>query len=298
MTNSVRVFAPAKINLFLHVGERRRDGFHVLQSLVVFVDVGDELRLSPARRFTLALDGPFAHALEDQADNLVLRAAQALGQGLGLDAGANIVLTKNLPVASGIGGGSADAAATLRGLVCLWRDFRDQIKLITCADAVAATVGSDVPVCASSVPSWMEGRGEIVTPAGILAHYPMVLVNPGAPVATADVFRALESRSGTSMDKPPNLHDKNALLQFLATTRNDLEVPASAIQPAIGDVLKILAAQPGALMVRMSGSGATCFALFEYEAASQAAAESIAAQRPGWWVRATRIAHNNIGAPQ
>ncbi len=294
MANSVRAFAPAKINLFLHVGEKRGDGYHGLQSLVVFADVGDELTFRPSDTLSLNIEGPFAGELSPGGDNLVLKAARRLAEIAGISSGAEIVLTKNLPVASGIGGGSADAGAALRGLVHLWRRHPDSLKLIACAEAI----GSDVPVCLVSAPSWMEGRGEIVTPAGIVPQFPMVLVNPGMPVATADVFRALETKSGVRMEKPRTLRDGNSLLQLLAATANDLEVPARAIQPAIDEVLKALAAQSGVLMARMSGSGATCFALFESDAASQAAAENIAMQRPEWWVRATRIAHNAIGAVQ
>lgn len=301
MTNSaVRVFAPAKINLFLHVGEKRADGFHALQSLVVFADIGDELVLRSGRAVSLAIEGPFAGLLSGERDNFVLRAARLLANKSELSFGADIALFKNLPVASGIGGGSADAAATLRGLARLWRSLPEQelLRVELNARDWAAELGSDVPVCLGSTPSWMEGRGEIITPAGAVPQFPLVLVNPGVPVATASVFRALKDRRGTNIKKIEALHDRKVLLDFLAETFNDLEVPAREIQPVIGDVLDALAAQPGALVTRMSGSGATCFALFESDDASTAAAEVIASRQPGWWVRAGRVAHDAIGVPQ
>lgn len=299
-THSVRVFAPAKINLFLHVGDKRADGFHALQSLVVFAAAGDVLHLKRARRLSLAVEGPFAAALAGESDNLVLRAARTLGEAMELPLGAEIVLTKNLPVASGIGGGSADAAAALRGMARLWSHAIEPRlhELEALALARAAAIGSDVPVCVASRPAWMEGRGEVVTSAGILPQLPMVLVNPGVPVATAAIFRALDTRRGVRMEKPRDLHDRGALLGFLAGTGNDLEAPARALAPVIGEVLDMLASQSGVLLARMSGSGATCFALFDGEEASTEAARKIAALQPNWWVQPTRIAHDAIGDAQ
>jgi len=301
VTNSVRVFAPAKINLFLHVGDKRADGYHALQSLVVFADVGDELTLHRSRTLSLAIEGPFAGPLSIEGDNLVLRTARLLAEKLELPLGADIVLTKNLPVASGIGGGSADAGAAMRGLTRLWRRFLDpqkQLHIEQGAGRWATELGSDVPVCLRSSPSWMEGRGELITAAGIVPQFPLLLVNPGVAVSTGPIFQALKERRGTRMEKPEALHDKKTLLEFLAATINDLETPAREIQPVIGDVLDTLAAQPGALLTRMSGSGATCFALFESEDASTAAAEVIASRQRGWWVRAGRVAHDAVGIPQ
>ncbi|HWA90930.1 MAG TPA: 4-(cytidine 5'-diphospho)-2-C-methyl-D-erythritol kinase [Rhizomicrobium sp.] len=260
-TPSVRVFAPAKINLFLHVGDKRADGFHALESLAVFVDVGDELAFAPSPELSLAIDGPFAGELTGEGDNLVLKAARALGMT------AAITLTKNLPVASGIGGGSADAAAVLRGLGKGRHDLRE----------IAEALGSDVPVCVPSKPAWMEGRGEILTPMTVPEMH-LVLVNPRVGVSTAAVFRALERRSGLGAVK------SNAL----DGTRNDLEAPARALQPVIGEVLDAIATLPGARLARMSGSGATCFGLFGEALVAARAAEQLAAKYPGWWVRATR----------
>ena len=269
--SAVRVFAPAKINLFLHVGDRRADGFHPLQSLAVFVDAGDELALERSDRLTLAIEGPFAEGLASGADNLVIRAAHAL------NATGRIVLTKNLPVASGIGGGSADAAAALRGLDTHWDLNRGDLR------DLAATLGSDVPVCLDSKAAWMEGRGEALTPAAVPPQ-PMVLVNPRVGVSTAEVFRTLRSRTGVGMP----LELSGDLVGFLRRMRNDLEAPARAIQPVIGDVLEALAAAPDILLARMSGSGATCFGLFADDASATKAARILSAGHPNWWVRAAK----------
>ncbi|HTT97153.1 MAG TPA: 4-(cytidine 5'-diphospho)-2-C-methyl-D-erythritol kinase [Rhizomicrobium sp.] len=272
MTNSVHVFAPAKINLFLHVGDKRADGFHPLESLAVFVDVGDELTIERSSELSLSLDGPFAEGLQAESDNLVLRAARAL------NATGCIALTKNLPVASGIGGGSADAAAALRGLNQLYGLNRTDLE------TVAATLGSDVPVCVGSQSAWMQGRGEILTPAAV-PPLAMVLVNPRVGVSTAEVFRTLKSRSGIGRD----LTLKGDLLPLLKSTTNDLEAPARAIQPVIGNVLDALGAAPNAQLARMSGSGATCFGVFSDEASAGRAARYLSGAHPTWWVRAANV---------
>ena len=268
--------APAKINLFLHVGERRADGFHPLQSLAVFTDMGDALQIEPAPVLSLNIQGPFAKGLEGESDNLVLRAARALSYQ-----GAKLTLTKNLPVASGIGGGSADAAAALRGLNRLWALEKDEAAL----REIAAGLGSDIPVCVLSCASFMEGRGEVLRPVQAMPRVPMLLVNPGVAVPTRDVFAALQSRSGADLALPQgHFADTADLLRFLETTRNDLEEPARRIQPVIGEVLSAMAALPGALLARMSGSGATCFALFPDDDCCVRAAEKLKAAQPGWWI--------------
>jgi len=280
----VEEFAPAKINLFLHVGDRRADGYHPLESLVVFVDAGDTLTFENADALSLTLDGPFGDGLAGEGDNLVLRAARALAAKAGIAMGAAIKLTKNLPVASGIGGGSADAAAALRGLARLW-------KLDIGPDAmmeVAASLGSDVPVCMASRSSFMEGRGEIVTALNGVPPAAMVLVNPGVAVPTPAVFRALNERSGLGMARPSSFGaDAHALAAYLRKTKNDLEAPALAIAPAIREVLGELSRMPGVLLARMSGSGATCFGLFED--GSEMAAIALAHSHPAWWVKSARI---------
>jgi 4-diphosphocytidyl-2-C-methyl-D-erythritol kinase len=278
--------APAKINLFLHVGDKRSDGFHPLQSLAVFTDMGDVLAIESAPSLSLAIDGPFAMGLNGEGDNLVVRAARALGGG-----GAALTLTKNLPVASGIGGGSSDAAAALRGLRALWNDNRDDAALQT----IAAALGSDIPVCLDAVPAFMEGRGEILRGVNAMPRVPMLLVNPGVAVPTRDVFAALATRSGAEMELPHGrFRDTADLLRFLETTRNDLEAPARTLQPVIGDVLAALAALPGALLSRMSGSGATCFGIFVDDDCCRRAAELLARAHPGWWIAPTFVPETGI----
>ncbi len=278
--------APAKINLFLHVGERRADGFHPLQSLAVLTDMGDVLAIEPAPVLSLAIDGPFAKGLDGEGDNLVLRAARALGSD-----GAKLILTKNLPVASGIGGGSSDAAAALRGLRALWNDSRDDAAL----QAIAAGLGSDIPVCLDAAAAFMEGRGEILRGVEAMPRVPMLLVNPGVAVPTRDVFAALQTRSGAEMALPRGyFRDTADLLRFLETTRNDLEAPARALQPVIGDVLTALAALPGALLSRMSGSGATCFGIFADDDCCRRAADLLARAHPGWWIAPTFVPETGI----
>ncbi|HKY17544.1 MAG TPA: 4-(cytidine 5'-diphospho)-2-C-methyl-D-erythritol kinase [Rhizomicrobium sp.] len=274
--------APAKINLFLHVGGRREDGFHPLQSLAVFTQAGDVLALEAASNLSLAIAGPFAKGLEGEGDNLVLRAAKALLEKSALSPqGAKMTLTKNLPVASGIGGGSADAAAALRGLRRLWNLEMDDDAL----QAIAAGLGSDIPACALSAPCFMEGRGEILRAPQSMPHVPMLLVNPGVAVPTKDVFSALQTRSGVEMSLPQGrFQDTADLLRFLETTHNDLEEPARRLQPVIGKVLAALASLPGALFARMSGSGATCFAIFPDDACCDRAAEILKKAHPDWWI--------------
>lgn len=271
--------APAKINLFLHVGARRADGFHPLQSLAVFTEMGDELALAPASELSLAINGPFAQGLDGEGDNLVLRAARALSSE-----GAALTLTKNLPVASGIGGGSSDAAAALRGLRRLLSVDVPDARL----REIAATLGSDIPVCLDARSSFMEGRGEILRAVGAMPRISMLLVNPKVAVPTKDVFAMLADRSGTELALPlDGFRDTADLLRFLETTRNDLEAPARKLQPVIGEVLDAIAALPGALFTRMSGSGATCFGIFADDGCCQRAAEILWDTAPGWWIAPT-----------
>lgn len=271
--------APAKINLFLHVGARRADGFHPLQSLAVFTEMGDELALAPASELSLAINGPFAQGLDGEGDNLVLRAARALSSE-----GAALTLTKNLPVASGIGGGSSDAAAALRGLRRLLSVDVPDARL----REIAATLGSDIPVCLDARSSFMEGRGEILRAVGAMPRIAMLLVNPKVAVPTKDVFAMLADRSGTELALPlDGFRDTADLLRFLETTRNDLEAPARKLQPVIGEVLDAIAALPGALFTRMSGSGATCFGIFADDGCCQRAAEILWDTAPGWWIAPT-----------
>jgi len=283
--DAVKVFAPAKINLFLHVGERRSDGYHELESLVVFADVGDELLIEPAKSFSLALDGPFGGKLANEQDNLIAKAARALGAKAGRSLDVRITLTKNLPVASGIGGGSADAAATLRGLVQFWDIKIPHNELHT----IAESLGSDVPACLLSETLWMTGRGEGIEPVPGLPPAPLVLVNPGVAVSTARIFANLKNRVGVGQAAKPKADlSVLALADYFKSNRNDLEKPAREIAPAIDEVLQAIS-HSGALRARMSGSGATCFGLFADDKSAGAAAAKIAEDHPDWWVKKARI---------
>jgi 4-diphosphocytidyl-2-C-methyl-D-erythritol kinase len=281
---AVRVFAPAKINLCLHVTGKRADGFHDLQSLVAFADVGDRLTLEPAVEFSLALEGSFAAELRGEKDNLVLRAARLLAAKVEGHEGARIILKKELPVASGIGGGSADAAAALRGLMHLWGREEDGIDLGT----LGASLGSDVPVCVPSQAAWMEGRGEIVTALPALPAVSLVLVNPGVSVSTADIFRRLSIRERQRLERPEPFASGGDLVCYLRATQNDLEEPALTAAPIIGSVIERLS-HAGASLARMSGSGATCFGLFETDGQAKAVAEKLRSDEPAWWVRSGRF---------
>jgi 4-diphosphocytidyl-2-C-methyl-D-erythritol kinase len=266
--------APAKINLFLHVTGRRDDGYHLLDSLVVFAGAGDRLTAEPAASLSLELDGPFGAALAGEEDNLVLRAARALAATAGIQAGARLRLTKNLPVASGIGGGSADAAAALRLLARLW-------QLPAPDSGLALGLGADVPVCLAGRPARMQGIGERLLRAPTLPRFGLVLVNPGVAVSTPAVFRARRDGFHPPAALPDGWPDAAAMAADLALCANDLEAAAISLAPAVAEALAALAALPGALLARMSGSGATCFALFADPARAAAAAAEIA--RPGWW---------------
>lgn len=270
-------FAPAKVNLTLHVTGRRPDGYHLLDSLVAFAGVGDRVTARPTDSLSLAIEGPFAAGLDIGADNLVMRAAQALAP----DRGVAIGLTKALPVASGIGGGSADAAATLRVLSALWGVPLPPANRL-------AGLGADVPVCLAGRPRRMRGIGELLDDVPALPPAWLVLANPGVPVPTPAVFAALTRRDGAPMpDRLPDWADAGDLARFLAAQRNDLEAAAITIAPVIGQVLTALGATDGCLIARMSGSGATCFGLYASETQARHAARVLV--QPGWWVVAAPL---------
>lgn len=272
--------ARAKINLSLHVTGQRGDGYHLLDSLVVFVEWGDRITCTPAKNLTLTLRGPEAGGLTVGEDNLVLRAARAFGDS----AGAAITLDKELPVASGIGGGSADAAATLVALSRLWgRPMPDA--------ATVLALGADVPVCLAGQPARMQGIGEHVTPlAQPLPEAALVLVNPRVQVSTPAVFKALARKDNPSMPAVlPRLSGVAELAAFLQMQRNDLEAPAIALEPVIATAKRALGGQPGCHLARMSGSGATCFGLFADPLSAAAAASALRAAHPEWWVQSAAI---------
>jgi 4-diphosphocytidyl-2-C-methyl-D-erythritol kinase len=277
---TIKIVAPAKINLFLHVVGKRADGYHLLESLVSFADVGDEIELTEALSFDLTIDGPFAKNLPGSSANLVARAAQMLAEYAGRTADVRIRLTKNLPVASGIGGGSSDAAATLLGCAQLWN-----LKSLPTDGEIASHLGADVPVCLRRRPTMMTGIGEILADAPHVPDANVVLVHPGQSLNTSDVFRAYRG---------PFTSSGKALLassvrDILATTQNDLQSAALSLAPAIGDILTALESQPGCIGARMSGSGATCFGLYQDRASATDAALNIKAAHAKWWFSIGRL---------
>ncbi len=283
---TVNVFAPAKINLTLHVTGQRRDGHHTLDSLVVFAPFGDTLTIQNSKTLKLTVDGPERFDVPDDMANLVLRVAHMLAE----DRGAAIALTKNLPVASGIGGGSADAAAALRGLLQFWRlgDMTsmsdDQLRPYA---AQLLELGADIPMCMISSPARIGGIGEKIVPLTDLPPLPALLVNPRQPVSTPEVFTALRPRINPAMPETiPAFTGTLDFVEWLAQQRNDLQATAIGLQPAIADVLKSLAKSDRVLLSRMSGSGATCFGLFPDKASAVAAGEFIRRDHPAWWVAA------------
>jgi 4-diphosphocytidyl-2-C-methyl-D-erythritol kinase len=279
--------AQAKLNLYLHVVGKRDDGFHLLDSLVAFADIADRVAAAPAPRLSLAVAGPFAGDLaNDDATNLVWRAAEALARRLGREPGVALTLEKNLPVASGIGGGSSDAAATLRALLDLWQAKLDDSALA----AIAAGLGADVPVCLAARASWLGGIGERIDAAPALPRAALVLVNPGIALPTATVFKARRGAFSMPARFAAAPADAAALAAMLAERRNDLTDAAIAQVPLIATVLERLGAAEGALLARMSGSGATCFGLFMTEREAHAAAAKLRAAEPSWWVAAGSLA--------
>ena len=280
--------APAKLNLTLRIVGKRADGYHELDSIVAFTELGDVVRATPADDLALMVDGPFASALANAgpaADNLVLKAADLLAQTSGTRRGARLVLTKNLPIASGIGGGSTDAAAALAALAALWNLALDRAAL----HALALRLGADVPVCLDGQACRMQGIGEILTPLASLPPVPLVLVNPGVPLATAAVFRARTGAFSTPLAPPSGLADAGAVAALVARGGNDLAAPALGLLPAIATVLDALAARPGCLTAAMSGSGATCFGVFDRAETAALAAGYLKAAHPAWWVAPTRL---------
>ncbi len=281
--------ARAKVNLSLRVNGRRADGYHDLESVVAFADCADRLTLTPGPDLDLKMLGPLAEACGDTSDNLVLKAARLLAERVpGMKVG-SFTLDKALPVAAGIGGGSADAAAALRLLAQLNGIALDDVRIIE----VAKLTGADVPVCVHSQGCVMTGVGEALQPLS-LPKMPCVMVNPGVPVATRDVFNALGLRNGelrvgvTDVLLQDRWPDGEASLEdwveALAASSNDLEAPALKVEPMIGKVIAALNATNGAWLARMSGSGATCFAIYENTAEAGRAAEKLRREHPGWWV--------------
>ena len=311
-------FAPAKINLYLHVTGRREDGYHELDSLVVFADIGDVVEVRAGSGLSLEISGPFASDLKPNDDNLALKAARALADHCHITPNAQLHLIKNLPVASGIGGGSADAAATLKALIAFWDVHVDDDGIHAVAHDVAPDIdsaramatllkvwrddlahhklttiglglGADVPVCLESRPVFMGGIGEKLELAPHMPHGWLVLVNPGVHVSTPDIFKA---RTG-DFSAPARFHempkDAQHLAKLLSTRHNDLSAPAIRTSPVIQEVLDALADTDGVLLNRMSGSGATCFGLYADQMKAFGAAAKISHAHPSWWCEAAEM---------
>ncbi|MEL6966055.1 MAG: 4-(cytidine 5'-diphospho)-2-C-methyl-D-erythritol kinase [Pseudomonadota bacterium] len=290
MRTSVIEVAPAKINLALHVLGQRADGYHNLQSLVTFTDIADEIRVEAADDSKASVSGPFGHGLDMDASNLVCRAARGWQAACGgQHPDVHLHLTKNLPLASGIGGGSADAAATLRALGRLF----DAALPAHSLEAIALSLGADVPMCLSNSPALVEGVGEKLSPVA-LPSFPIVLINPGVGIATPTVFAALAHKNNPPLSALPHMEgshqvgDAGVWLDWMKAQRNDLEAPAIGLVPPIADGLSAMGAQAGCRLSRMSGSGATCFGLFEDDAHAAKAAKALAQALPDWWVQVGR----------
>jgi 4-diphosphocytidyl-2-C-methyl-D-erythritol kinase len=276
---TVREFAAAKINLFLHVLGRRSDGYHDLDSLVVFAEVGDEIELTPGGERIVSVEGRFADAVPNDSSNIALRAADLLGNEVGRHDGVHVRIVKNVPVAAGLGGGSADAAAVLRGLARLW-----EIGPSMAFPGVAQALGADVPVCLRSKAARITGIGQMIEPLQPTDPLHIVLVNCGDVLATADVFAACETFGAGAGE-----NDADDLTVWALEGRNDLEAAAMGLADGIGPTLDALRGQQDCFVARMSGSGATCFGLFQSADAAEAGAAAIAAAQPTWWVVATAV---------
>ncbi|MCD6073981.1 MAG: ispE [Rhodospirillales bacterium] len=281
--------APAKINLYLHVTGKRADGYHLLDSLIAFAGIGDTIEAIHADTLALGCDGPFGAALVSslgtEPDNLVLKAARLLAERADVEPKAQLRLTKRLPIASGIGGGSADAAATLHALCDLWGLALPERALTV----LAAKLGADVPICLHGRAAYIGGIGEIIEPAPVLPEAGILLANPGQALSTPSVFKSFTGpmTAAQRFDAAPK--DARDLARMLAERRNDLTDAAITLVPEIASMLQALEKLPGAHLARMSGSGATCFALFDDKDSAEQAAIQLAAEHPGWWVRGAAL---------
>lgn len=281
---SVSVKAPAKINLYLHVTGKRPDGYHLLDSLFAFARDGDVITAKQADGLSLEIIG--APDLSAGEDNIVIKAARKLAAALGIEPNAHLVLEKNLPIASGIGGGSTDAAATLKALQVLWKKTLPDEKLY----ALALELGADVPSCLAGKAVQVSGVGEVLTPAPEIPALPVVLVNPNKPVSTPAVFKTRKPVFSKPMPLTQNCADAAEFIGELKKRHNDLQDAACALEPAVAEVLHVLENQPLCLFSAMSGSGGTCFGLFRTPENAANAAEDIAATHPNWWVKQTALA--------
>lgn len=276
--------AGAKINLMLHITGQRNDGYHLLQSLVMFAELGDDITLHPSTDFSLHLVGDFAHALSNN-ENLITKAAHALAKAMYILPHGSLSLNKNLPIGAGLGGGSSDAAATLTLLAKYWQCKMD-------LEPIARQLGSDVPACLQGRPLWMEGKGERITHVTIPFDIPALLVNPRQPLSTQEVYQSITPPYAQPQALPsifPTLHD---LIGFLYNTDNMLEAAAKQKMPAIDEIIRGIIRLPDCLLARMSGSGATCFGLFPTREACQHAQYELRDIHPDWWIQATMLKGN------
>ena len=286
----MRVVAPAKLNLCLRIVGKRPDGFHLLQSLVMFAEAGDTLEIAPAHDLTLELQGVFAAGLkQDSADNLVLRAAKALQARHGITKGAKLRLDKNLPIGAGFGGGSSDAAAALKALCQFWEIKASLAEL----EAIAEELGSDVKSCLRASSLWMEGVGEELSAVNVAFPIWVVLVHPRKPLLTADVYRAFKPPFATKQTLPPKIANWKALLALADAMPNALQAPALGLMAEIAQVLDVIGKTDACKLARMSGSGAGCFGLYDNEMAAKTAATYIASKQPNWWCIASSLRTNH-----
>jgi 4-diphosphocytidyl-2-C-methyl-D-erythritol kinase len=287
MSDAATALAPAKVNLFLHVGPPAADGYHPLASLVAFADIGDRVRLRRAEAGAFEVTGPFAQALAGETDNLVTRALSAFAAAVGAPAAFAATLDKQLPVAAGLGGGSSDAGAALR----LANRLAGAPLSPAALEAIAAALGADGPMCLRAETAWATGRGDQLQPETRLPPLAAVLVNPGAPSPTGAVYRAYDAvvTGAADLPQPPADWSVAGVIAWLAAQRNDLEGPAVRLEPRIGEALAAVGTDPGVALARMSGSGATVFGLCRDTAMAEAAAGRLKAAHPDWWIRPCRL---------
>jgi len=280
----LRELAPAKINLYLHITGKRSDGYHLLDSLVAFADVHDKVEVTPCNTVTLAVEGDYASKVPP-ADNTVLKAALALQKQYKVAAGAALVLHKNIPVGAGMGGGSADAAATLRLLSRFWRIQPTPKDLHT----IALSIGADVPACLRSGSLYMSSIGEVIEPGPVLSGLTLLLINQGKALLTSKVFAEYKGSFSSAPRKPHMFSSPSECIDFLQKTKNDLQAPASKLVPEIKDTLNALGTEKECLLSRMTGSGATCFGIFTDSQIAEKVAEKLNKAHPAWWIKTAAI---------
>lgn len=276
------IVAPAKVNLSLHITGKRADGYHLLDSMVVFTEFGDQLEITESETFSLTCSGDYGDLIASNNDNLVMKAARGMQQLDGKKSGLKVQLRKLIPVSAGLGGGSADAAAVIRFLCAQWNIDIDSSYV----KELALSLGADVPVCLSHNPQQMAGIGEMITHLPIMPSLNLLLVNPKVALATADVFTAYQHQNRPT---PQAWNGKEDLISYLRSCRNDLQPAAMSICPVVQEVLSVLSSLPQCLLARMSGSGASCYGVFASEDAMHLASKQLAKEKPGWWQAPTRV---------